>query len=208
MLFQKPPKPYAKDTTRIVLDACLSKQDIVAEVGAYTGGATIFISNHARFVHAFEPNLEIFNSLKKNTAGLKNVKTYNLAISSSSGIGALNVFPGSSVSSLYRIDGHKYRGAVEVKTCRLDDISLDPVPNCLALDCEGAEVDVLKGAENLCKRSVDKTIVETHRLEGGKNTTSEVREVLSSLGFVNVIDLLKFSFQGAEKSWLHASRPS
>ncbi len=52
------------------------------------------------------------------------------------------------------------------------------------LDCEGSEVDALKGAEGLFRKGlIREVIVETHTMTDGRSTDIETVDVLGTYGF-------------------------
>lgn len=57
------------------------KDGIIFDVGANSGLASLYFAETAKMVYAFEPNPEIFEALKENTKGHKNIKIFNKGIS-------------------------------------------------------------------------------------------------------------------------------
>jgi FkbM family methyltransferase len=90
---------------------------------------------------------------------------------------------------------------VEVDTVRLDDIIDEPV-HLLKLDVQGAELDVLRGAERLLKDIlVIHSEVEFYPIYRGQPLFDSVFEFLTSHDF-EIFDLLrqtKYSYQGADE---------
>ena len=61
----------------------INKNDICIDLGANIGNASLVMwLKGVREIYALEPNLEAFNSLKKNINGIKNIYPLNMAISS------------------------------------------------------------------------------------------------------------------------------
>ncbi len=164
----------------------ITHDDVVIEVGANIGGATALLSDLARHVHAFEPNPQVFIRLRENLSGRRNVTLHNLG----AGVSSENMnfyMPNprdTTFGSKHKVAGGEYVGEAVVSVARLDEVAFAEPPSVIVLDCEGSEVEALKGAEGLFRRgSIRVVIVETHTLTDGRSTDTETVEVLSSYGF-------------------------
>ncbi len=159
----------------------IGKTDVVVEVGANRGGSTLFLSEIARFVYAFEPNPSVFEHLKTHIAGRPNVEVYNLGAGAKSETARFNVPPpgADTFGSRYAIEGGSYVSEIEVRIVRLDDLNFLLDPTCLVFDCEGSEVAALDGAEQLLgARGVRTVIAEMHFLADGSNTVGPTMDRL------------------------------
>lgn len=138
--------------------------DVGANIGVYTLLFTKLVGEHGQ-VHAFEPERENLRRLRANLAlnDVDTVRVVAAAAAAESGTGTLHLFPPElgAWHSLGRptlpdpfVHGRTVEpiGAVQVSTVTLDDYcagsGVERV-DLLKLDVEGAEVDVLRGAERL-----------------------------------------------------------
>ena len=169
------PTPRAEEIAYSMFPRYIGKADVVVEVGANRGGATLFLSEIARFVYAFEPNPSVFEQLKRHIAVRPNVEVYNLGAGAKPETARFNVPPPGAETdtfgSRYVVSGGSYVSEIEVKIVRLDDLSYLLDPTVLVFDCEGSEVAALDGAERLLgARGVHTVIAEMHYLADGSDT--------------------------------------
>ncbi len=128
----------------------MMQDDIVIDVGAHVGAFTLKAARRVRNgkVVAVEPHPSNYRLLLKNIAfnKLENVIPINSALSNYHGMAKLYLSKDSVQHSLRSTKG-KYI-EVEVKTLDwlLSELKLSKV-NFIKIDVEGAELDVLKGAE-------------------------------------------------------------
>jgi FkbM family methyltransferase len=181
-------KPTPKPDTKKMIDEFITNDDIVLEIGASFGGATIYLSSKARFVHSFEPNPMTFSILKRTTKKIKNLKIYNLAAGNEDCSKQMYVPVGdhaSSAAGFKKFSTQKYDGkTVETKVIRLDNMKFIPEPNVLLLDCEGYEIEALK-ATDLSK--FNKILVEVHEMQQNSYSESK-RTVINLLQNFKIID--------------------
>jgi len=142
----------------------LKKGQVFVDVGANGGYFTVLASRivgNDGLVHAFEPASDTYELLLKNTKGLSNVITHNVALSDRSGkahfYGGPNTGQRGLISS--QITGTDVLQQVEIAA--LDSFGLKP--DMIKIDTEGNEPDVIKGAE---KSISDSTILI---VENGSN---------------------------------------
>lgn len=133
----------------------LRPETIFFDIGAHVGQYCLMASQFCCEVHAFEANRSTAEALRHNVKSnhLANVAVNECAVSERIGTATFHELSGDNpgASSLY---GEGQR--VSVTTLTLDDycrrLSLDRRPVVLKLDVEGAELQVLRGAENLLAR--------------------------------------------------------
>lgn len=145
----------------LMYDAFLKSTDVVIEVGANIGALTIPLARRCRKVFAFEPQPESFHLLGINLAdnGVVNVDTFPYAVGDVAKI--------VNIPTIEEIDLNYGRveigpGSHSVEQRRLDDLYFEKI-DFIKMDCEGMELDVLKGAENLIKRDWPLLYVENDR---------------------------------------------
>ncbi len=134
--------------------------DIGAHVGFYTLLASELVGSDGR-VYAFEPVPRNLFYLKRHLQlnRITNVTVIEAAVSDSSGVAYFDEGPGSSMGHL------SAQGTCLVKTIALDEMISGkqiPVPDCLKVDVEGAEMLVLRGAESLLTQSHPIIFLATH----------------------------------------------
>jgi FkbM family methyltransferase len=156
----------------------VSSNDVVVEVGARMGDATRTFAALAGHVYAFEPAKSSFRVLKTLTRTLHNVEVYNIALSDEHG--EADLFSDrsfSGVASLKKLADVDYVSSERVSVTTLDEVSFKLQPTLLALDCEGSELQVLRGGPELLRR-LRSVLVETHILSDGSSTLISVQEEL------------------------------
>jgi FkbM family methyltransferase len=175
--------------------------DVGAHIGIYTLLLAQLVGEEGR-VHAFEPEPENLGRLRANLA-LNDVATVWLvpaAAAAESGTATLHVFPpgfgachslGRPTVSHPFVPGQTVEpiATIEVPTVTLDEYCAERGVeriDLLKLDVEGAEVDVLRGAEQLLGDGRIGTIlfeVSLPQSAALSHAPSEVFERLASLGY-------------------------
>ncbi|MEM4035811.1 MAG: FkbM family methyltransferase [Fervidicoccaceae archaeon] len=135
--------------------------DVGAHVGKYTVPVAKIVGDEGLVV-AVEPHPENYETLVENIElnGLSNVVALNIA--AWSGEGALKLFIGDS-GGHHSLKVNRGLGSVEVRARALDDV-LDELGvervDCVKIDVEGAELEVLKGLVKTLERFRPTVIVE------------------------------------------------
>jgi len=152
----------------------------IIDIGANIGNHTIFFSSICQCeVHAFEPQKNVFNLLKKNVQ-LNNqeykVELYNIALGEKEDKGDIKIVDKNNLGSSeveYNINGK-----VIIKT--LDSfISLFKNIAVIKIDVEGMELSVLKGAVKTIKKFKPLLYIETRTQE----EFEFIENFLSPLGY-------------------------
>ncbi len=158
------------------------KKGIFIDVGANVGKYSIMVGNRLKNngkVISIEPEINNFLTLKENIKlnKLNNVILENSACSEKNGLVQLYLSDYPGQHSIYRKTKHR----IKVRSVKLDDLikkySLKKV-NLIKIDVEGAEIDVLKGAENILKKFKPKIIFECY----GENYP-KVKALLKKYGY-------------------------
>lgn len=126
---------------------------VVVDVGAFIGDHTINYARRARVVHAFEPNPEAFECLRRNLRAFDNVLTYQAGLGSASGAGSLLLNANAGMAAL--VPGN------DIPILALDSLGLSGV-TFLKIDAEGWECEVLEGARDTIARCRPVMLVEVN----------------------------------------------
>src|SRR5207248_9506229 len=141
---------------------------IVFDVGANVGVFAVQQARRGAFVYAFEPNPDSYRRLAKTVAtnGIGGAVTlFNVALGAAPGTGRLVVPSGwTTVGSIERVDGKPAESAGTVTITALDRVVPEvgvAAIDLLKIDTEGAELEVLRGAERTLDVVV-RLVVEHH----------------------------------------------
>lgn len=142
---------------------------IILDVGANIGCATLdWLSRlPSVMVHAYEPNAQSFALLSRNIEAngfWQRAKIYNEAVGRDVGTIRLHATGPTTLCSAYV--GGSEREFITVRAVSLDEVVRrcgDDVPIAvLKLDVEGAEADILEGADCKCLGKIGKILIEAH----------------------------------------------
>ena len=150
-----------------------SKFSSVIDLGANIGLFSIFISPLAECVYALEPTPEHINMMKElaSVLGIKNIKPYEIAISTYDGISEFQVHKRNSTMNSFmthRTD-HVYGDSIEVETQTLSSIiktfGIEKV-DFLKMDIEGFERQlILDSSFDEAVNKVNMLYIEVHDFE-------------------------------------------
>lgn len=162
--------------------------DIVLDIGAYTGMFTIKASlrvGRTGLVVAIEPEPLTYAYLRWNCRQLSNVRLVLKALSSKQGKGKLYLSPVPGAHSMTYI--HKEEDSILVDVTTVDELVSElklPKVDFIKLDAEGAELEVLKGAEKtLATNNVKLAIASYHSLPNGKPEVPLLVSFLEEKGY-------------------------
>lgn len=176
--------------------------DVVLEAGANIGTGTLRLAKRVRFVYSFEPNPYAYEFLESVAKHNRNVKVFNTGLGDFTGGANLNLQreagAGSSIVNYFE---RPIKRKVEIRP--LDSFTFEYPPTVLIIDTEGFEVNVLNGARVLLSSgSLNSCLVETHYVEGIKqSTTEDVKEILGRY-FPYVV----VSRENNEEDWVIAKK--
>lgn len=165
----------------------IDDDDVFFDIGAYRGLWTCLISSVIpdSQVIAFEPNPENYEKLKTNIKyNNQNVKTYNIALSSSNG----NVkFDLDKAMSSVSLGTNNSESVQEIHTQRCDELIENEniaIPSIVKIDVEGFEMDVLKGMSDVLS-DIEFIIIELHSKSMKKydSTPESLVRLLEKKGF-------------------------
>ena len=160
--------PFLADRRRVSID-----------IGANKGVYTYALLPHSSAVHAFEPNPKLFRMLHRWAE--RRAILHPEALSDVSGTAQLLVPQTSSGysnqgASLSAVKVSGRHGVVNVKTSRLDDMSIDNV-GFIKIDVEGFEKQVLEGARETLRRDQPNLLIEMEEAHTGVPLAEMIADV-------------------------------
>lgn len=169
------------------------------DIGAHVGISVHHWAPLFEHVYAFEPMVDHYDCLVKNTAKFNNVECFNNAMSNESCMlkGAYRSMKNSGsfqlVDEEFLANNNKNAKIYNIPSKRLDEFNLENV-DMIKIDVEGWEFEVLKGAEQTIRCCKPILMVEyTHG--GGKENKSmhtydieEYRSFIKSLDYVEICE--------------------
>ncbi len=128
----------------------LTPDSVVYDVGANVGYHTTAFASQARQVISFEPNPQNFALLQQNTRDLKQVITYQAAVSNTQDPGYISTFDPAVYGNFGHMTMNAAGNGVQVPCVTLDQLNHAP-PDLIKIDVEGHEYEVLQGCVHLLK---------------------------------------------------------
>jgi FkbM family methyltransferase len=170
--------------------------DGIIQVGAHHGQELpLFKQLDIKNLILFEPSKSAFEVLKKNLAlNDGNVKVYNYALGNQEGYLPLHISSNDGQSSSFlksninfKIDSPQiqYSDIEIVSMKKLDDVEFDrTIFQTLVMDCEGYELEVLKGAKKTLK-TINYIFLEVNRkgVRLGAPSVRKIDKYLIQFGF-------------------------
>ena len=179
--------------------------DVILDLGAHVGTFAVYAAKQVGpkgRVIAFEPSSSNFQLLQQNAClnRLENLDLLNRGAWDREADLDLALSPMSSSHSLYvgsspaPRNGQIERIHVSTVDQSLAELGIDRV-QFVKMDIEGAEVEVLRGMDQLIKRCQPAMAVAAYHTVSGMRTSGKVAAVLQSFGFVpeNVHDFVYVS---------------
>ncbi|MEM0144066.1 MAG: FkbM family methyltransferase [Candidatus Parvarchaeum sp.] len=177
---------YEKETSQYIKKN-LKPGGSFIDVGANSGYYSLLASNivgESGVVYSFEPFPQSYNRLKKNIElnMIRNIKIFNIALSSYDGVGVLNVSKSSDgLNSLENIS--LVSETIKVNVNKLDTLLGEKTVDMIKIDAEGSELDIIKGARAvLTKTRYLKIIYEINR---SFYKTEHIMDELNTMGFAS-----------------------
>jgi len=168
--------------------------DIGANKGYFSFISCKLMKGEGR-VLSFEPDFENCGWIEKSIAAnnYKNIKLFPIALFDKNA--RLTLFRGQK-SGHHSLVENKGLGSTIIEARRLDNVlfqeSIEKT-DLIKIDVEGAEIQVLQGAENTLKNQSPKLIIDLHNIDKGK-----LFDLLDSAGY-KVFDYLSGSFVKLDK---------
>tara|TARA_R110001599_G_C12109430_1_gene647869 strand:+ start:279 stop:920 length:642 start_codon:yes stop_codon:yes gene_type:complete len=153
----------------------LTHESVVVDCGTYIGSHTLTMSNLANKVYAFEPQPLIYKCLtqtieKKN---INNVKLYNVALCNETGVSWIHT-NNDGDASLEGIRDNKFTMKFPINTNTLDNIITEKI-DLIKIDVEGAEWELLQGADWTIEQYRPIIILETFKTKKNKKKLEEFK---------------------------------
>ncbi len=182
----------------------------VVDVGAGLGEFCVHVAREHPDcrIYAFEPCRESFTLLEENVSlnGIRNVRLYPYAVAARAGMAVLHLSRGArAMASTATGAGARRHGSMRVPSTTLADIFRDlDIPRCdlLKIDCEGAEYEMLLGADSGTMGRIARMSIEYH---DGVTAFSgaDLAEFLRSKGFE--VRQIRNPAYPATLGWLYAT---
>jgi FkbM family methyltransferase len=127
--------------------------DVGANIGQFTNAVKLLYPM-ARVI-AFEPDPEVFEDLRTNTASLDLVELHNVALGAQSTVLPFHRHVVSGASTFREIaDPVFLRSTLDVAVERMDDIVAEDIsPDLVKIDVEGYELETVRGAIETSRRA-------------------------------------------------------
>ena len=170
--------------------------ETIVDIGSNKGQFILLIEKifPNKIVYSFEPIIEMINKQKKFFKYKKNITFHNLALGSSICSKEFLITSRMDSSSFLKVASNtnksKNYSVIEkrdIKVSTLDEILLNEIflyPLLIKMDVQGYELEVLKGAKNLLKKT-DYLLLEVSENEMYQNQPTEkiIIEYLKDLNF-------------------------
>lgn len=170
------------------------KNAVYLDVGANVGLASLYFKNWAKMIYALEPNPVLYEHLVKNTKKHKNIKTFNVGISSNKCELPLHS-PGDSAlaQTIFRPD----KTSVTAKFTGLNEFLVENKikhVDVMKIDIESSEYVVFPSRDFAkAAKKIDFIVGESH-FENGAGFPDVIPVMLKEYGFKTSFPPLKDNF--------------
>jgi FkbM family methyltransferase len=163
------------------------KPEVILDIGGNVGITSIYLASifPNATIYSFEPLLENYKILQKNTQQYGNIKVFNIGLGSKNG--SFKVFLSDDsenfggVSFYTKVEGNKTESYTECKVRNINDVIQElniSAIDLIKIDTEGAEYDILSCLNDEILRSIYWITGELHG-----NRDFELLNYLNSMGF-------------------------
>lgn len=177
---------------------CIKESDTVIDIGAHIGCFTVYAADIAKKgkIYSYEPFPENYALLKENIKinELKNVKIFNLGISSKSEKRKLYLHKTDAGShSMFAVkNNYSLFNCIPLKD--VFDNNKIKFCNFLKIDCEGAEYEIILNTPKEYFDRVDKIVLEYHDYLFEEPNLTRLKRQLKKYGF-------KIKINPIRKNW-------
>lgn len=208
LVFRKISKLYVRPNTSddLVIDESIDylplllnakEKDTVLEIGGNIGSVSSLFSkekNKLKII-SYEPEINNFNVLKKNTEKNKNITIINAAVGDKNGIVSFYINDGGNKGrhSVFKIKGYRKESVYQFK---FEDIIKNHKPNFIKCDIEGGEYKL--NLNNLPKR-IKGIAIEIHKMNNNWQKMKELYENLHSQFSYEIGDIPKNDYWYIER---------
>lgn len=198
------PKTKGMDISKSLLKKYLPTKPVIVDCGAYDGQDSLALHRVLNgSIHCFEPVPSVYTRLLEGTRKIKEIHTYNLALSDVDGISNFYVSGGESDGSSSLMQPHMhlkdhprvtFNEVISVQTKSLDSWAKDnniTHVDLLWLDMQGFELSMLKASRIILDTvKVIHTEVSTRETYKNASLYSDVKTFLESKGFTMIIEAI------------------
>lgn len=168
----------------VIIRKYVHKGDVVIDAGANRGDYCRKFLNRGAIVHAFEPGT-VFRELYTRLHSEPNINFHPVALGEF-GIATLNEYAGTgqSTTTFVRNDGAgELIYSHQVPCHQIDDFNFAPA--FIKIDCEGADFEILRGAEHTIRLHHPVVIVENNipLLSQRNQSLSDMTDFMLGLGY-------------------------
>ncbi len=157
---------FGKESRAEALKFCSQKRSVV-DIGAHIGISVRHWATEFKNVYAFEPSVDHFDCLSRNTEDLKNLKSFNFALSNYNGSSKATYRSLKNSGSFQLIDENyvqpknekKIRTLIDIDVKKLDSFTFDNI-DLIKIDVEGWECEVIEGAMEIIKKHRPVLLIE------------------------------------------------
>ena len=181
---------YEKENIDLALEFLANRGlvfDAFFDVGANIGTTSLNVSKKFKNIYSIEANPKTFSLLKLNTAHVKNITLFEVALSSKKGNSNISFFDGGYAGAFLSKNKKKDNtlNYIKVKTDTLDNLtkSLSLNKFLIKMDIEGEEYNAMLGALKTIRKYRPVYIIEINKREI-KNSSSNAFNFLKELNYV------------------------
>lgn len=170
----------------------IKEGDTILDIGAQSGCFSLAAKYHPNTTwHSFEPDPSNYSLLLDNLElnNIKNVNTYNIALSDKEGESTLKICKfhkglNTLGSNLLRFSEDQSINCL-VKTNTIDNLFYNKKIDLIKIDTEGSEYDIIKGGIETIKRYKPKILLEYYQqnLNQFNKRTNDVDELIEELDY-------------------------
>ncbi len=164
-----------------IINKYLPDEAVILDIGANIGSHSVYwaLERNAKKVYSFEPLEYTYEILKQNiqlNSLEERVKIFNFGLYNADTKASVNSYNQANIGNTSFSPNNT--GHFELKT--LDSLKIPEKIDLMKIDVEGAEVEVLLGAENTIKANKPVIVIESF------NRKSEIDEVFKTFGYKQV----------------------